>query len=176
MKKLFIAFLAAASVAAVRPASADTVETGTAHLRGTAPGSTLEGKITFQETAEGLKVTGTVRNASPGKHGFHVHQFGDCADSGKAAGDHYNPDGVHHGHLLKDGLLQAHAGDLGNFEVGADGSGSYEALVPGLTLSGGKYSVGGRAVVFHEKVDDFAQPAGNAGARSACGEIVLVRG
>ncbi|MBI3291414.1 MAG: superoxide dismutase family protein, partial [Elusimicrobia bacterium] len=41
------------------------------------------------------------------------------------------------------------------------------------SLSGSKYAVGGRAVIVHEKADDFGQPVGNAGGRIGCGLIVI---
>jgi len=77
-----------------------------------------------------------------------------------------------HGNVLKNPGT-AHAGDLGNFTVGADGSGKLDAVIPEMMLSGGKNSVGGRSIVFHEKADDFGQPTGNAGGRSGCGVIVI---
>ena len=118
-------------------------------------------------------MTADVENAVPGRHGFHVHENNSCEDAGKAAGAHFNPEGTTHGLLAKDGLQHAHAGDLGNLEVGPDGKGHYEAVIPDLTLAPGRYSVAGRSVIFHEKEDDFGQPAGNAGGRAGCGEITV---
>jgi Cu-Zn family superoxide dismutase len=41
------------------------------------------------------------------------------------------------------------------------------------TLQPGDNSIVGKAVIVHQKADDFtAQPAGNAGARVGCGVIV----
>ena len=148
-------------------------ETGKAVIRGTAEGSAIAGTATFTDTPGGLQVAVQVTNILPGKHGFHIHQYGSCDDVGKAAGGHYNPDGVKHGFLPTDGFAGAHAGDLGNLEVGTDGSGKAELTLPGLRLSGGKYTVGGRAVVLHEQVDDFSQPTGNAGGRIGCGVIAI---
>ena len=43
-----------------------------------------------------------------------------------------------------------------------------------LTVTEGPDSVVGKAVIFHEKVDDLkTQPTGNAGARFGCGVVVL---
>lgn len=148
-------------------------ETGKALIKGTTEGSEVSGTATLTDTPEGLKLTAQVAHVSPGTHGFHVHQYGNCEDVGKAAGGHYNPDGVKHGFLPKDGLTGAHAGDLGNIEIGADGTGRVELTLQNLRLSGGKYSVGGRAIVLHEKADDFGQPTGNAGGRIGCGVIVI---
>ena len=139
-------------------------------INGTAPDSKISGQVTFEDSFEGLKIKAEVHHVPAGKHGFHVHQNGSCADLGKAAGGHFNPDGVDHGLVTKDGFSHAHAGDLGNIEVGNDGNGKLEAVVPRMALNG-KYNVMGKAVILHEKEDDFSQPTGNAGGRIACGVI-----
>lgn len=143
----------------------------TTELQPTQEGSSLSGKAAFIETGEGLKISVFIAGAPPGKHGFHVHEKGDCSEAGNGAGGHFNPEGAAHGDILKDGFQQAHAGDLGNIEIGADGRGTLEKVVPGLTLKEGKYGVAGRALILHEKEDDFGQPTGNAGGRIACGVI-----
>jgi len=147
---------------------------GVANVQGTAPGSTISGTVKFEDTAGGLKVSAQLTGVPAGPHAFHIHEFGSCDDMGKAAGSHYNPLKSPHGEVLKVGIHHAHAGDLGNITAGADGTAALEAVIPGVTLSGGKYDVAGRAVILHEKVDDFSQPAGNAGGRIGCGPIVLV--
>ncbi len=140
-------------------------------IKGTAEGSTVSGTAMLSDTAAGLKVDVDVNGVPAGTHGIHIHENGSCADLGNAAGTHYNPDGVKHGMVTKDGLTAAHAGDMGNIEIGADGSGSLSMVIPGVTVSGGKYNVAGRAIILHEKQDDFGQPTGNAGARIGCGVI-----
>ena len=140
-------------------------------IKGTAEGSTIAGEATFTEANGGLDVDVKVSNVPPGKHGFHIHEKGDCSDMGKAAGGHYNPDGVMHGLVMKDGFAHAHAGDFGNIEVAADGTGALKTFIPGLALIGEKYNVTGKAVILHEKEDDFSQPTGNAGGRIGCGII-----
>ena len=146
--------------------------TATATITGTTPGSKLSGTARFAQTVDGVHVIIMIANAPPGKHGLHIHEHGDCGESGKAAGGHFNPDHVSHGFLPKDGFAHAHAGDLGNIEIGPNGSGRLELVIPGLALTGpGKYAIGGRAVILHEKADDFGQPTGNAGGRIGCGVI-----
>ena len=146
---------------------------GVALITATQSGSQVNGQVTFSDTPDGLEVEVKVADVPPGKHGFHIHEKGDCSDEGKAAGGHYNPDGLTHGFLPKDGLQHTHAGDFGNIEVGADGTGTLEMVIPGLTLTGEKYNIEGKAVILHEKEDDFSQPTGNAGARIGCGVIML---
>ena len=147
---------------------------GEADLAGTAEGSAVAGTAALTDTPQGLKIVVEIRQAPPGTHGLHIHQYGRCDDGGQAAGGHYNPDGVKHGFLMAEGLRSAHAGDLGNIEIGTDGSGILELTVPKVTLSGSRYSVGGRAIILHEWADDFGQPTGNAGGRIACGPILLM--
>lgn len=172
MGKYFFGFVIASFFSLSLPAWA---EKGTAVIQGTQEGSNLSGVAHFEDTSEGLKISANLTNVPLGKHGFHIHQLGDCGDQGNAAGGHYNPDGVPHGYVLKDGLAAAHAGDLGNIEIAPDGSGKLDAVIPGVNLSGGKYSVAGRSLILHEKEDDFGQPTGNAGARIGCGAIRITK-
>jgi Cu-Zn family superoxide dismutase len=150
-----------------------SAETGQADIKATTDTSKVSGMVKFEDTKDGLKVTAQIENVPPGKHGFHIHDFGSCGDNGAKAGGHYNPKGAPHGHVTTDGLARAHPGDLGNIEVGPNGKGTLEAVIPGVSLSKGELTVGGRAVVLHEKVDDFGQPTGNAGSRIGCGTIVI---
>jgi Cu-Zn family superoxide dismutase len=150
-------------------------ETGRAMISGTTDKVPISGEVALLDTSDGLKVTVHILQAPPGSHAFHIHEFGSCDDEGKAAGAHYNPAGHPHGNLLKDGFNSAHAGDMGNITIGVDGTGSLEAVIPHVALSQGVYNVAGRAFILHEKVDDFSQPAGNAGARIGCGPIVLIK-
>ena len=41
-----------------------------------------------------LKVTGTITGLPEGRHGFHVHEFGNTSDNCMAAGSHFNPNEV----------------------------------------------------------------------------------
>lgn len=143
-------------------------------IEGTKEDSEIYGEVEFIETKEGLMINAEVYNAPPGKHGIHVHENGSCEDGGNAAGGHFNPDGAQHGFLPKDGMKMAHAGDMGNIEINEDGEGSLSLVLPGVTLSAGKNSVVSKAVILHEKADDFGQPTGNAGGRIGCGLIELV--
>ena len=133
-------------------------------------GSTVTGTATFTEVAGGVKVVVDVAKAPPGTHGLHVHEKGDCSDpEAKSAGGHFNPGGMDHAGPMDE---KHHAGDLGNIEVKADGTGHLEITSKMLTVKEGPNSVIGRAVIFHEKADDLkTQPTGNAGGRLACGVI-----
>jgi Cu-Zn family superoxide dismutase len=68
--------------------------------------------------------------------------------------------------------MKRHAGDLGNIEIKADGTGDLDMTDDMLTVKPGPNSVVGRSVIFHEKLDDLTtQPTGNAGGRFGCGVI-----
>jgi len=143
----------------------------TAAIKGTAENSELFGTATFRETPEGLTIEVEVFGAPPGLHGIHIHEHGSCEDGGNAAGGHFNPSGVAHGFLPKDGFEKAHAGDLGNLEVPSDGHGLLTLVIQDLKVREGPYHVSGKAIILHENADDFGQPTGNAGGRIACGTI-----
>ena len=159
-------------VATLMGASQASAASGKAVIQATTPNSAVSGEATLTETEKGLRVNVQVRNVPPGTHGLHIHEHGDCANTGNAAGGHYNPVGTPHGFLPKDGMTKAHPGDLGNIEVGKDGNGRLELTLKNVRLQEGNYTVANRAIVLHEKTDDFGQPTGNAGGRIGCGVIV----
>jgi Cu-Zn family superoxide dismutase len=132
-------------------------------------GSTVSGWISFEPMGDQAHVKAQVKGLSPGKHGFHIHEKGDCSSGdGKSAGGHFNPAGMPHGGPDAD---QRHAGDLGNLEADASGVASYDRMDLGIQLTG-ENSILGRAVIVHAGEDDLStQPTGAAGARLACGVI-----
>lgn len=132
--------------------------------------SGVEGTIRFERADDGkVEVTGEVRGLTPGKHGFHVHQFGDLSDrqEGKSAGDHFAGGTEHHG---APDAERRHAGDLGNIVAGEDGVAKIEMTDAVISLSG-PHSILGRAVVVHAGEDKFTQPSGDAGGRVAFGVV-----
>jgi len=134
-------------------------------------GSSVTGRAVFTELASGgVRVEIWIENATPGAHGLHLHENGDCsAPDATSAGGHFNPSGNPHAGPVEHAR---HAGDLGNIEIDADGKGHLEIRSDMLTVKPGPNSVVGRAVVFHEKADDLkTQPTGAAGARQGCGVI-----
>lgn len=145
-----------------------------ADITPTQPHSRAAGTVRLLETRSGVEVTVRLTGVPPGEHGFHVHEFGDCAAGGEAAGEHYNPLRTTHGMVVKDGVRSSHAGDMGNIVAKGDGTAELVLNLPDVTLQAGPLSLAGRALVLHEKPDDFGQPAGNAGLRIACGVINLV--
>ena len=53
-------------------------------------GSTVSGNVDFAKTMDGIIVRVTAQNVEKGKHGFHVHEKGDCsAPDASSAGEHF---------------------------------------------------------------------------------------
>ena len=137
-----------------------------------ASGSFVSGQLALTDSAgSGLRVKGEIRGLTPGKHGFHVHEYGDCADTAAvSAGGHFNPGNTTHGDPM---AAHHHAGDLGNIEADTAGVARIDRVFAGLSLRG-ENSVAGRSFVVHAKDDDLkTQPAGNSGNRIGCGVIGL---
>ncbi len=143
-----------------------------AELHGT-KGNNVTGTVTFTKEANGIRIVADINGLKPGKHGFHIHEYGDCtADDGSSAGGHFNPDNVNHG-APTDSVR--HVGDLGNIEAGQDGNAHLE-ITDTLMSFAGPHSIIGRSVVVHEGEDDLtSQPSGNAGPRAACGVIGIAK-
>jgi Cu-Zn family superoxide dismutase len=133
-------------------------------------GSQTSGTAEFTALPDGgTRVVVKVSGLTPGPHGIHLHEAGDCsAPDAASAGPHWNPGKHEHG---GPGEKPHHAGDLGNLIAGADGAATLTMDTTDFTV-GGAQGVVGRSVVVHEKVDDLvSQPAGNSGARIGCGVI-----
>ncbi len=136
-------------------------------------GNQARGTVTFTATAEGVQVTAHVEGLTPGQHGFHIHEFGDCSSGdGKSAGGHFNPEGAEH---AGPDAPKRHVGDLGNITADENGVAHLEYTDRVLRLSG-PHSIIGRGVIVHADPDDLtSQPTGNAGGRVACGVIGIAQ-
>ena len=151
---------------------------GTAHNAvanlAAASGSLVSGKLTLMAMDNGVHIAGDVGGLAPGStHGFHIHEKGDCsAADASSAGGHFNPTASAHGRAESGAH---HAGDIDNIVADASGVAHVNAHVAGVALGGGgSNDIAGRAIVVHAAPDDYAsQPAGNAGARIACGVITV---
>ncbi len=134
-------------------------------------GNKVHGVVTFTKVEGGIKVVADLTGLTPGKHGFHIHQYGNCSDpKGKSAGGHFNPEGVKHaGH----NSAVRHVGDFGNLVADKNGNAHLE-FVDNLISFYGPHGIIGRGVVIHGGADDLtSQPSGNAGPRVGCGAIAI---
>jgi superoxide dismutase, Cu-Zn family len=131
--------------------------------------SGVGGTIVFEQSAGRVHISGKITGLTPGKHGFHVHQYGDITDEakGESAGGHFNPHNMQHG--APDSRTR-HVGDLGNVTADSEGVATIDEYDTMIQLSGPNNIIG-RSLVVHAKADDFGQPTGNAGGRVAVGVI-----
>src|SRR6266545_2433397 len=80
-------------------------------------GNKVNGTVTFTEVADGVQIRAEITGLTPGNHGFHVHEFGDCsAADASSAGAHFNP--THKPHAGPD-TSERHVGDMGNVQSDA---------------------------------------------------------
>lgn len=172
MKLLLPTFLAAICLAGLgaaagpgKPLEVEPPHEAVAVLMPT-EGNDVRGVIILKQVDGTVHLTGKVQGLSPGKHGFHIHQFGDLrAADGSSAGGHYDPRGHKHG---SPDDRDHHAGDLGNIEANEEGVAVVDKKSEDFEL----HHVIGRAIVVHDEADDLtSQPSGDAGPRVALGVI-----
>lgn len=140
-----------------------------AQIKGGPLAPCIKGTIYLYQLEEGVYIkayiTGipNINNESSSFHGFHIHEVGDCSVGDEknpftGAKSHYNPTNVSH---------PMHAGDLPPI-LSSDGIGILSMFTNRFTVN----EVIGKSFILHGGYDDFtSQPAGNAGARWACGVI-----
>lgn len=134
------------------------------------------GTVTFTDSAGGLVITPKLSGLPPGKHGFHIHEKGDCGpgmDKGKqaagfAAGGHYDP--AHTKKHLGPLSTAGHRGDLPVLAVDSHGDATQPVTAPHLKVE----QIRGRSIMIHAGGDNYSdtpKPLGGGGARIACGVI-----
>uniref|UniRef100_A0A6M2CJ60 Superoxide dismutase [Cu-Zn] n=1 Tax=Rhipicephalus microplus TaxID=6941 RepID=A0A6M2CJ60_RHIMP len=139
-----------------------------------------KGTLHFTQECEGkpVKVVGEITGLSKGKHGFHIHEFGDNTNGCVSAGAHFNPHGKEHGAPID---ANRHVGDLGNVEAGDNGVAKVNIEDSVISLCGA-HNIIGRSLVVHADPDDLgkgghelSKTTGNAGARLACGVVGITK-
>lgn len=145
-----------------------------AELKGS--GGATTGKVMLTEAPNGVLLRVEASGLTPGWHGIHFHEKGDCSDAAfKMAGGH-----VHSMTPVTHGLLNPQAndqGDLTNLYAGADGKATAEIFSTMVAMHAGTaranlLDADGSAVVIHAKPDDYStQPIGGAGDRVACAVV-----
>jgi Cu-Zn family superoxide dismutase len=137
------------------------------------------GAIQLTQAPKGVLIHVDLEGLPPGKHGFHIHENGTCADHEdfKEAGGHMGKELAKHGLLHPEGYEY---GDLPNLIVSENGDVEVELFAAGLSIGDGNATndesvildSDGAAFMIHENADDhITQPIGGAGARIACGVI-----
>ena len=156
-------------------ATTSTAKAGVVNLASSS-GSLVSGKLSVMPMGDGVHFIGEIGGLGPNAtHAIHIHEKGDCsAVDASSAGGHFNPSASPHG---KVGGGAPHGGDMNNIVSNADGVAQVDVHASGVTLGGGAANdVAGKAVVVHAAPDDYtSQPAGNAGARVACGVIKVTQ-
>jgi Cu-Zn family superoxide dismutase len=172
MRTAVLTALAVASLAA--PAVAQQrVQTHEAPIMGTRGENIGRIVVKSSENATIVRITINPGGLTPGWHGVHFHQVGDCSDPGQyqRSRGHVNHENAKHGLLHEEGPDE---GDLPNIYAAADGSVNAEVSSEAIVLTGdeGLKDADGSALVIHANEDDHVtQPIGNAGARVACAVI-----
>lgn len=144
--------------------------TATAKLEPT-HGSTAAGTVTFVQSGDVVKVSGTVTGLVPHtEHGFHIHEKGDCSSGdGMSAGGHFNPGGKPHGNH---DMGEHHTGDLPSLKADANGNAPFNFESRTIRVGSSSNDIVGRGLIVHRDPDDYkTQPTGNAGPRLACAVI-----
>jgi Cu-Zn family superoxide dismutase len=121
-------------------------------------------------TGNRIVATARLMGLTPGPHGFHIHEKGDCSSGdGMSAGGHFNPRGKPHASVF---TVDRHAGDLPMVVADAAGNATLVAELDLISIGSGDTDIVGRGLIVHKDPDDFqTQPTGNSGARVACGVI-----
>jgi Cu-Zn family superoxide dismutase len=138
----------------------------------------ITGKIMFSEIKKSkLKINYEIHGLNDGKHGFHIHEYGDLTYGCESACSHFNPFGKKHGGPKSN---IRHAGDLGNI-ISKNGVAKGILIDKILSLDfKNPACIIGRMIIIHEDEDDLglgendeSLKTGNAGKRVACGVIGL---
>ena len=134
------------------------------------------GTVALTEAPHGVLLRLELKGLTPGWHGVHFHEKGDCGTPDfKSAGAH-----VHTTAAVVHGLLNAKGndnGDLPNIFATAEGVAMAELYSPLVSLNGAGgrpalLDADGSSIVVHASPDDHqSQPIGGAGARVACGVV-----
>jgi superoxide dismutase, Cu-Zn family len=123
------------------------------------------GVATFKAADSGMAVTVSTGGLTPGAHGIHIHENGECKKPDfMTAGAHFNRSGRQHGLENPEG---PHDGDMPNLMVKENGTADTT-----LHLASGLIRPDSQALIIHEAADDQrTDPAGDSGRRLYCGVV-----
>ena len=139
----------------------------------------ITGIISFKQNlnASRVKISYNIKGLKDGKHGFHIHEYGDLTDGCTSSCAHFNPFNTTHGGRKS---RERHVGDLGNITSKNNiAKGSFYDTMISLDVKN-ICNIIGRSIVIHKDPDDLGNGGndeslitGNAGKRLACGIIGL---
>mmetsp|Transcript_7218 Transcript_7218/g.10737 ORF Transcript_7218/g.10737 Transcript_7218/m.10737 type:complete len:154 (+) Transcript_7218:67-528(+) len=139
-------------------------------------GDGITGSLSLYQAQEEAptSIEGTIKGLMPGKHGMHVHVFGDFSEGFLSAGGIFNPFGRNHGAPDDEERM---VGDLGNIEADDDGCANVAIEDRQVKLIG-PHSIIGRSIVVKSNPDDMGRggnelslSTGNSGQRLAGGVV-----
>lgn len=178
MKKFLLPILAGSISLALSAASyaGDSEDGKNVVMNDLKTGESIGSVMVSDYDDDGVVFTPNLSGLTPGIHGFHIHQNGDCSGAmkdgknvlGGAAGGHYDPENTdkHSVPWSEEG----HEGDLPTLYVDKDGKATQPVFAPELELD----DIEGRAIMIHAGGDNYSdspKALGGGGERVACGVI-----
>ncbi|CAM9313121.1 unnamed protein product [Choristocarpus tenellus] len=136
----------------------------------------LKGVLTLTQSQEEAPtiMEGEITGLRPGRHGIHIHVFGDFSEGLVSAGGIFNPFSKNHGAPDDEDRM---VGDLGNVDVDEAGNCKIHIEDRMVRLIG-PHSIIGRSIIIKAGEDDLGRgghelslTTGNAGARMAGGVV-----
>lgn len=166
--------LSLVAVALVAGTLSLAAQMGLAHVElKNAEGKSVGTAMIMDAKGGGVRIAIDFKDLPRGEHALHFHQIAKCEPPFTTAGGHFNPEMKKHGMENPEG---PHAGDMANFTVTANGTAKATITNTKVSMGTGAnslYASGGTALMIHATADDMkSDPAGNAGARIACGTVV----
>ena len=133
----------------------------------------MEGVVTFTQSGAEMKIVVDVTGLTPGKHGFHIHEYGDCS-----APDGNRPAAISIRRTIRTRVtIPRNATKVTWVTLRPTAGKAHLELTDNMMTMSGSKSIIGRGIIVHEKADDLktTAPTGNSGARVACGVIGIAQ-
>ena len=131
------------------------------------------GTAVLSDSKGGVKIKLDLKNLPPGEHAIHIHQVAKCEPPFTIGGGAFQPrhEKTRAG-KSRWSARRRHEKLHGQSERHRQNNGAWTNASIWMTTRTRVFANGGTALMIHEKADDMkSDPAGNAGARIACGVI-----